>query len=264
MKYKDVLGEDFKTKKEAYRHFCALRDKVTEASCLGRQHLLTEETIVKKSQMDKLYADYFLCKDPNWYKKKIGRGVKDWFFGRDKEGGVCLWVLQKEDPKENAVEESIWSRLAIKETDMPFSISAKWVFTCFGPGVMLDKSPRLKIKNVLRHTVKPQIQEFRDSVEDKCQSCGKQSSGLGLEVDHTPNFSDIAESFLNRHDQNFLTETVIDLETKRVGANYPQKWRFNDVAKQIKKDWCEYHESQAVLRLLCVSCHKSKTHSKES
>jgi hypothetical protein len=86
---------------------------------------------------------------------------------------------------------------------------------------------------------------------------------LGLEVDHTPNFSDIAESFLNRHDQNFLTETVVDLETKRVGANYLQKWRFNDVAKQIKKDWCEYHESQAALRLLCVSCHKSKTHSRE-
>ena len=261
MTYKAVLGKDCKTKKEAYSHFFALRDKMTEASCLGREHILTEETIIKKSQMDKLYADYFFCNNPDWFKKKIGLGIKDWFFGRDKDGGVCLWILQKEGPKETYPKGSI-ENLFIKETDIPCSVSAKWMFKCFGPGVLLTENPQKKLKNVLRHTVKPQIQKFRDSVEDKCQSCGRQSHGLGLEVDHTPNFSDIAETFLKQHDQTFLIKEVVDLEIKRVNANYPQRWRFNDVAKKIKKDWCEYHESQAVLRLLCVSCHKSKTHSR--
>ena len=66
MKYTNVLGKDFKTKPEAYKHYQTLRDKMVSLGQLGEGHVLTEKTIVKKSQMDQLFKDYFLCKNWAW------------------------------------------------------------------------------------------------------------------------------------------------------------------------------------------------------
>ena len=52
-KYKNVLGKDFKTKTEAYKHFVSLRDQIA----LGT--VLDETTAIKKSQMNQLFKDYF-------------------------------------------------------------------------------------------------------------------------------------------------------------------------------------------------------------
>ena len=57
MKYKDVLGKDYKNKQDAYKHFQLLRNQVP----LGKK--LDETTAITKTAMDKLFKDYFLCKD---------------------------------------------------------------------------------------------------------------------------------------------------------------------------------------------------------
>ena len=99
MKYPNVLGKDFKRKEDAYGRFQECRDEMVRTLQLGPSHVLTEETQVKKSWMDQLFKDYFVCEDADWYKRKIGLGVKDWFFARDSEGGICLWIIQKQKEK---------------------------------------------------------------------------------------------------------------------------------------------------------------------
>ena len=80
MKYKNVLGKDFKRKEDAYKRFQECRDEMVRTFQLGPSHMLTEETPVKKSWMDSLFKDYFKCDDPDWFQRKIGLGIKDWFF----------------------------------------------------------------------------------------------------------------------------------------------------------------------------------------
>ena len=48
MKYKNVLGKDFKTKSQAYKHFQKCRDEMISFGQLGERHFFTEETIIKK------------------------------------------------------------------------------------------------------------------------------------------------------------------------------------------------------------------------
>ena len=47
--YKNILGKDFNTKPEAYKHFTSLRDQMINAGKLGEFNCLTEDTAVKKA-----------------------------------------------------------------------------------------------------------------------------------------------------------------------------------------------------------------------
>ena len=90
MKYKDVLGKDFKRKEDAYKHFQLLRNQTP----LGKT--LDETTAITKSAMNKLFKDYFLCNDEDWYQRKIGPGISNWSFGYYSIGGLCFWVHHKD------------------------------------------------------------------------------------------------------------------------------------------------------------------------
>jgi|GEM_PF-2003545 len=261
MKYKNVLGRDFNTKKEAYKHYQEFRDKMVNTLKLGDLNKLTEETPVKKSWMDSLFKDYFLCKDPDYYRRKIGLGVQDWFFGRDSEGGICLWIIQKQEEKPKHDKDNCLNcrkrRLCLSELayDPPIKVpvAARWMFTCFGTGVLMNENPLHRVKQAMRKAVKYQIKEFRESVRNECQECGEEGYGLDLEVDHTPNFIEIAANFIKKYEEKVLLESVSKLATQDI-------WTFNN--KEIEADWCEYHLKDANLRLLCITCHKKKTYRK--
>ena len=261
MKYKNVLGRDFNTKKEAYKHFQECRDEMVRTFQLGPSHMLTEETAVKKSWMDQLFKDYFLCEDPEYYKRKIGLGIENWFFAPDSEGGICLWVKQKDaPPKHNSKEcktcqEKGW---CIKTVDCSHEgptvpVAAPWIFTCFGTGVIMNENPLHRVKQAMRKAVKYQIKEFRDSVRDECQECGEEGYGLDLEVDHTPNFIEIANNFMKKYDKEYLIKNV----SKGISQDI---WYF--INDKLENEWCEYHLKEATLRLLCTNCHDKKTYKK--
>ena len=253
MKYKNVLGKDFNTKPEAYKHFTSLRDQMINAGKLGEFNCLTEDTAVKKSWIDSLFKDYFKCDDPKWYQKKIGLGVKDWFFGRDSEGGVCLWIKQKDKPPKQHQSEFLRS-VDISHWGPTVPVSAKWMFTCFGPGILMNGNPMHRVKQALRKAIKYQIKEFRASVKDECQECGEEGYGLDLEVDHTPNFTEIANIFIKKYGEKFLIKNV----SKE--ASEATKWYF--INEKLENDWCEYHLKEATLKLLCTNCHDKKTYKK--
>ena len=251
MKYKNVLGKDFNTKPEAYKHFRNLRDQMVNTGKLGEFNCLTEDTPVKKSWIDSLFKDYFKCDDPDWYQRKIGLGVKDWFFAYDTEGGICLNIKQKDSPQDPN-KSDFFKSIDVSHWGQCVPVSAKWIFTCFGTGVHND-NPLHRVKQALRKAIKYQTKEFRASVKDECQECGEEGYGLELEVDHTPNFTEIANIFIKQYGEKVLLESVSKLATQDI-------WTFNN--KEIKADWCKYHLKEANLRLLCISCHDKKTYKK--
>ena len=262
MKYKNVLGRDFNTKKEAYKHFQECRDEMIRTFQLGPSHMLTEETPVKKSWMDQLFKDYFLCEDPEYYKRKIGLGIENWFFAPDSEGGICLWVKQKNRPNPHDRDNCdrcknnklCFDRYDLKYDGETVPVAAPWIFTCFGPGVKKDDNPLHRVKQALRKAIKYQIKEFRESVRNECQECGEEGYGLDLEVDHDdPTFAKIVENFIKKYDQEYLIKNVSKASNEDI-------WYF--INEKLEKDWCEYHLKEANLRLLCITCHKKKTYRK--
>ena len=261
MKYKNVLGKDFNKKSEAYKHFQECRDEMVRTFQLGPSHMLTEETPVKKSWMDQLFKDYFLCKAPDYYRRKIGLGIENWFFAPDSQGGICLWVKQKDaPPKHNSKEckECQTGEFCIRTADISHEgptvpVAAPWIFTCFGTGVH-NNNPLHRVKDAMRKAIKYQTKEFRASVKDECQECGEEGYGLDLEVHHIPDFMKIAKVFIEKYGKKYLIENVSKAPTEDI-------WYF--INDKLENEWCEYHLKEATLKLLCISCHDKETYKKK-
>ena len=250
MKYKDVLGKDFKNKQEAYKHFQLLRNQTP----LGKT--LDETTAITKSAMDKLFKDYFLCNDEDWYQRKIGPGISNWSFGYDSQGGICLWVHQK-DPHEltdcQECKEKGWCWSSGMSEKIP--VAAKWMFTCFGTGVLMNGDKMHRVKQAARKAVEIHKKQFREQVKPNCNECGVEVHGLDAEVDHKdPTFITLFNNFFNKYDKEYVLNTVDK-------SSHEDLWYFID--SEIKKSWIEYHLHNSHLQLLCVPCHKNKTYGRE-
>lgn len=241
MKYKDVLGKDFKRKEDAYKHFQLLRNQVP----LGKK--LDETTAITKSAMDKLFKDYFLCNDEDWYQRKIGAGILNWSFGYDSQGGICLWVHQKDKPKikECEIDVSHWGEKV--------PVAAKWMFTCFGTGVLMKEDKMHRVKQAARKAVKIHKKQFREQVKPNCNECGIEVHGLDAEVDHKdPTFMTLFNNFVKEYDydEEYLLKSVSK-------HSYEDIWYF--INPGMKESWVEYHLHNSHLQLLCIPCHKNKT-----
>ena len=246
MKYKNVLGKDFKRKEDAYKHFQLLRNQTP----LGK--ILDETTAITKNAMDKLFKDYFLCKDEDWYQRKIGPGVSNWSFGYDSQGGICLWVHQKDKPKvkECKFDVSHWGEKV--------PVAAKWMFTCFGTGVLMNGNKIHRVKQAARKAVEIHKKQFRDQVKPICNKCGIEIYGLDAEVDHKdPTFMTLFNNFIkeNNYDEEYLLKSVNKHNNEDI-------WYF--INPGMKESWIEYHLHNSHLQLLCVVCHKNKTYRREN
>ena len=252
MKYKDVLGKDFKRKKDAYKHFQSLRNQTP----LGK--ILDETTAITKSAMDKLFKDYFLCNDEDWYQRKIGPGISNWSFGYDSQGGICLWVHQK-DPHEltdcKECKEKGWCWSSGMGEKIP--VAAKWMFTCFGTGVLMNGDKMHRVKQAARKAVEIHKKQFREQVKPNCNRCGIEVYGLDAEVDHKdPTFMTLFNNFIKEH--NYNEEYLLKSVSKH---SHEDIWYF--INPGMKESWIEYHLHNSHLQLLCVPCHKNKTYKRK-
>jgi len=252
MKYLDVLGKDFKRKKDAYKHFRSLRDQTP----LGK--ILDEKTAITKNAMDKLFKDYFLCNDEDWYERKIGPGVSNWSFGYDSQGGICLWVHQK-DPHEltdcQECKEKGWCWSCGMGEKIP--VAARWMFTCFGTGVLMNGDKMHRVKQAARKAVEIHKKQFREQVKSNCNECGVEVHGLNAEVDHkNPTFITLFNNFVkeNNYDEEYLLKSVNK-------HSHEDIWYFINTG--MKESWIEYHLHNCHLQLLCVPCHKNKTYGRK-
>ena len=233
LKYKNICGEDFKTKTKAYKFFRSLVRETnnTGLNCLEHVINLTEETVLKNSHVVNLFQNYLV--DGDWYGRKTkGQNIKNFVLIKDDYGDRCLGFKLEDDSIE--------------------SITAKSYLICFGKGTQTDDE---KLHSAMRHEVKYQSHEYRDRHQhiQECFDCPCPKEA-GLEVDHVIPYKTIVDSFFTIHDREEFKKSM----NKEVQGLY---WRLREDHRKI---WREYHKQHAKFQLLCKECHKSKTKEERS
>ena len=146
MKYTNICGKDFKTKLEAYKFFRGLVKETANNSWTGKEIQLTEDTILKNSQVQDLFDRYLI--DLNWYNRKTS-GNKN-----------INYVLIKDDYNDYC--------LGFKFEDGTIeSVTAKDYLTCFGKGTVSDEK---RFNSAMRYEVKYQSEKYRQNNQhiDEC------------------------------------------------------------------------------------------------
>ena len=137
-------------------------------------------------------------------------------------------------------------------------VAAKWMFTCFGTGVLMNGNKMHRVKQAARKAVEIHKKKFREQVEPICNECGIEIYGLDAEVDHKdPTFMTLFNNFIkeNDYDEEYLLKSVSK-------HSHEDIWYF--INPGMKESWIEYHLHNSHLQLLCVPCHKNKTYGRKN
>lgn len=114
----------------------------------------------------------------------------------------------------------------------------------------ISDSNYTRLRASQRTAINTQISEFR-SGRTCCEHCKQSALGVLGEVDHIKSFDELAREFCTNR---------IDIPTnfgKNAGTN---QHCFLEADSIFSEEWQAYHKKNAELRLLCISCHKSYTH----
>ena len=253
MKYKNVLGKDFKTKPEAYKYF---RDKVMEFNVPFSINyvVMTEETPIKQSEMIQLAKDY-------------GSYTQEWETRKSHATGINQWCIMR-----NFVDEIESISLGFirnrKEGESKFNVippeaaTAKKIFTCFGKGAFNQKEI---LNGALRNEIREQTRAFKQMLKDpnRCVLCDKLFHPMEMVVDHLYEFKDIAKEFLKNGWEEFMRNSLYkeaDGVLYRIQEVSPDDEFYPDSPRQI---WQEFHKSRATLQMLYKPHHDMKTYSKK-
>lgn len=230
MKYKNICGKDFETKRAAYKHFRTIlnytsNDHIIEL-CREGIIKLGENTKLKNSQVQDLFNRFFV--DHDWMNRKTkGRPIRNYILIRDDYGGYCLGFQFEDDSYE--------------------SVTAKQMLTCFGKGSITDDE---RFLSAMRHEVKYQSEEFREKCNNitECFNCACPRE-MSLDVDHIIPFKQIVANFLKLHNKEEIKQRMFKVEETFY-------WR---LCEKDRKLWRDYHQRNAKFQLICKDCHRAKT-----
>ena len=108
--------------------------------------------------------------------------------------------------------------------------------------------PKDNLTIAMRNAILPQIFKFRNTNVKVCKLC---KSTKNIQVDHhEPQFTDIKTNFI----ENIWKEKL------------PNKFKPNDSHSKVfikddsnfNKEWFDYHEQNALLRILCKKCNSTR------
>jgi hypothetical protein len=128
------------------------------------------------------------------------------------------------------------------ETDISWRVAIKGI----------PKTSKQDLFSALRTTIMPQIYNFRKKNENICEYCKKTEE---LHVDHVIHFEEIAQNFLNK----------MNLEGVKIPDNFDEIDNgthlliFDKKDKKFRDSWYDYHQENAILRILCKSCNLTRT-----
>ena len=253
MKYKNVLGKDFKKKDEAYKYF---REKINEFTVPYSTNytVITEETPIKQSEIKQLSKDYGSYTQEWETRKSHAAGIDQWCVMRNfvkKTESISLGFLR------NRKEEE--SRLG---AILPEAVTAKKIFKCFGKGKFNSKEI---LNGALRNEINDQIEDFRRKLKDPniCACCGKRFFPQEMVVDHIFEFKDIVKEFFKIEGwEEFMMNS---LYKEADGVLYRiQEVSYDDefYPDSPRQEWQEFHKKRATLQMLCKGCHGMKTYAK--
>lgn len=110
-----------------------------------------------------------------------------------------------------------------------------------------ERNNNYNLNQALRYAIQPQIQQFRNSNELKCEFCGSIDN---IHIDHIIMFKNLAKDFLSSYE---VIPSEFD-DNEYNGA----KFKLED--NKFEKDWFNYHQEKAKLRSLCAKCNQSRKH----
>ena len=228
MKYTNICEKDFKTKSQAYKFFRGLVKETAKNNWFGKNILLTEETVLKHSQVKDLFKRYL--KDFEWYERKTS-GNKN-----------INYVLIKDDYNDYC--------LGFKFEDGTIeSVTAKDYLTCFGKGTVSDEK---RFNSAMRYEVKYQSEEYRRNHQHitECYDVNCMApKEAGFDVDHVVPFKKIVDNFFKIQNRDEFIK----------GINKNEKGLYWRLKEEHRKLWCNYHAEHAEFQMLCKPCHYAKT-----
>ena len=252
MNFPNVLGKDFNTKYEANAHFKKLKQELIKRDEVGK--LLTEETVIKSSQMFNLVSEYLESDDEKWLQRKMGPfGIESFEFVKDNYGNLQLNLHQKPNDHDSSQclkmkEKKFCLDCASIGNIEPLSFTT---FSCFGAGAKKSHKKH-RITQAFRRAIDRQKQKYRDGRQDQCEKCGIECYPEELDIDHkSPSFKIMMENFKQQYN---YTEEFLHTQLEKIW----DCWYFKPDSK-VREEWRVYHETNATYQMLCTPCHKKKT-----
>ena len=233
MKYENILGKDFKTKKDAKEYFNSILYSIGKP-VKGNHIVFNEETLIKQSHIKYLYNN-FLTNDKKTL-NDVFRGDTPYNWGcKFLSDGVRNLTFELEDRNRNRIP-----------------ISPLRIFTCFGVATI---NLKLNVKKTARRLIQNQRDNFlRKFLKEGeylsynsvfiCDCCKNKFNGKDIEVHHLISFNDI----FNEWKENVWKEDLFPNSTcSSFGAD-------------ADKSWCDFHLNIARYQKLCKTCHAKETH----
>lgn len=103
-----------------------------------------------------------------------------------------------------------------------------------------------ELRMCMRHSITNDIINFKNNSELICVLCGSTND---IQIDHSNFFKNIS--------QEFLKKTKITIPNKFHHSNIGS-YSFCKCDKDFEKEWIDYHNKNAVLRVLCKKCNLKK------
>jgi 5-methylcytosine-specific restriction endonuclease McrA len=119
-----------------------------------------------------------------------------------------------------------------------------------------EKSEKDKLHNAMRTAIYPQIQKFKNNEPSICERCNQLFHESDLQVDHKKpvTFKSLKNAFLNREWKGSIPTKFT--KSGELNNDNSQFDAFLEEDKDFEDAWYKFHEYNAVLRPLCVPCHK--------
>jgi len=115
------------------------------------------------------------------------------------------------------------------------------------------------VRAAMRQSIRRQVCAFRRSAQVgsalSCRICHRQDRSLVYHVDHdTPTFAALVQTFLAEARNAIECPGPLTIQYGRNGRR-----AFPPEANRFARRWREFHQEQAVLRILCRSCNLRRT-----
>ena len=253
MKYKNILGKDFNTKKEAKEYFnsqlYSIEQKIRGHRAVDRHTKFTEDTFIKDSEMKYLYHNFLTEDKENLNIVFDVSNPYSWCFKFNNNGTRNLGFQ---------IENRHGSKRIIP-------ISPPRIFTCFGKAT---KNHFLHEKQTARRLIHYQrddyLKKFAGENEHgykviwssifECDECKCKVAYDDIEVHHLVSFNDI----YNEWKKNVWKQDPLPNSAGTYFGDY--KILEDGSMLRAEDSWREFHLNISCFQKLCKTCHAKETY----